>query len=90
MKKNYILIGICGILALSSILITVETATSGMEMSRLETKEAELIDQKRSFEASLVKSLSNAELQEKAESLGFVKPIDLVYITQESSVAKLP
>jgi hypothetical protein len=88
--RNYILIGVVSVLAISSIAMTIETATSGNEMSKLERTRRELINQKEDLEESLVKAMSLGELQEKSLDLGFTKPQDLVYITPGEAVAKLP
>ncbi len=88
--KSYLLLGICAILAISSIFMTIETATVGIEMSKIEKTETELANQKRNLEEALVKSLSLSDLQEKGAELGFVKAESLVYVTGVASVAKLP
>lgn len=79
-----------GVLAVSSIILTIETATSGMEMAKLEKTEKELLREQKDLEESLVKSMSLGELQEKSTELGFTKASELVYITPGDSVAKLP
>lgn len=88
--KKYILVGICGILAISSVAMTVETSTSGLEIASFEKTEVDLVDTKRDLEETLVRALSSRELQQKSEELGFEKPANLVYITQILPVAKLP
>ena len=75
---------------MSSIFLTIESATTGVEVSRLEKTETDLSNQKRGLEEVLVKSLSSSTLQEKSTELGFVKPTDLVYLSQVAPVAKLP
>lgn len=88
--KKYILIGFLGVLAVSSVFMTVVTATSGAEVSNLQKEEAQLSDKKRYLEGALVKTLSMSELQEKSGSLGYGKPVNLVYVTLPEAVAKLP
>ncbi len=88
--KTYLLLGICAVLAISSIFMTIETATVGMEIAKMEKTENELISQKRDLEETLVKTLSLSDLQEKGVELGFVKAESLVYVTGVASVAKLP
>ena len=87
--RNYILFGIFSLLAASSIFMTIETATSGVEIAELEKKEAELIKKKSEMEESLVKTLSLGELHQRSGDLGFSKPLELVYITPAETVAKL-
>ena len=88
--KKYILIGFLGALTISSVLMTVVTATSGAEVSNLQKEEAILADQKRYLEDTLVKTLSTNELQEKSTELGYEKPANLVYVAPPPAVAKLP
>ncbi len=88
--KNYLLFGMLGLLALSSIFLTIETATTGLEISKMEKSEKDLARQKSELEQTLVRTLSMGELQEKSSGMGFTKPSNLVYITPTENVAKLP
>ena len=88
--KKYILIGVCAVLAVSSIFMTVETATSGVEVSSLRNKEVILANQKRDLEDSLIKNMSVTGLQQKSGEMGYVKPSVLVYVAPSQQVAKLP
>jgi hypothetical protein len=88
--KKVILVGVCGILAVSSIFMTIETATSGVEVSNLQKEEAQLLGRKRSLEDTLVQSLSISELEEKSGEMGYTKPVTLVYPAPLQPVAKLP
>ena len=88
--RTYILLGVCAVLAISSIFMTIETATVSMEMAKMEKTESDLMSQKRNLEETLVKTLSMSDLQEKSGEMGFVKVENLVYVTGVSSVAKLP
>ena len=88
--KFYILIGVIGILAVSSIFLSIESAVTGSTVAGLERQEKNLLAQNRDLEASLVKTLSNSELQEKSSELGFSKPTNLVYINDTAPVANLP
>ncbi|KKR90033.1 MAG: hypothetical protein UU51_C0013G0006 [Microgenomates group bacterium GW2011_GWC1_41_20] len=88
---KYVLFTVAGILAISSIFMTVETATSSVEVSTLRQKEAELSMEKRNLENTLVRSLSMSDLEGKGNELGFTKPQAVVYVSgSEESVAKLP
>ncbi|HET7098928.1 MAG TPA: hypothetical protein VFI61_01685 [Patescibacteria group bacterium] len=94
--RNYILFGICGILAISSVFMTIETATSGMEMSKIEKDEVLLLDKKKGLEDTIVRTLSLSDLEQKGLELGFTKAIDLVYVSTsdagstQAPVANLP
>lgn len=88
--KNYVLITFCGLLAAVSVFLTIEMATSGAEVSKLDKTSIEMSNQKRILEENLIKSVSMSQLQEKSSELGFVKPSNLIYISSISPVAKLP
>jgi hypothetical protein len=88
--KKYILISLTGMLAVSSVFMTVVTATSGAEVSNLQKEEAVLSDQKRYLEDMLIKTMSMNQLQGKSSELGYEKPTNLVYVSQPEAVAKLP
>jgi len=88
--KKYILIGVCAILAISSIFMTIETATGSAEVASLQKEEASLADEKLGLEDNLVKSLSMNQLQAQSAEMGFVKPSNLVYVAPAETVARLP
>jgi hypothetical protein len=88
--RNYILIGICAVLAISSILITIETATVGLEMAKIEKTQNLLSNQKRDLQETLVRTLSITELQQKGIELGFLKAMDLVYVANAENLSAAP
>lgn len=88
--KTYVLGGTCGCLAITSVFLTIESATSGAEIANLQKKESTLLTQQQSLQESLVQALSINSLQEKSNELGFTKIGTLVYITGAESVARLP
>ncbi len=88
--KNYILIVVCGILAVVSVFLTIETSTSGAEVANLDKTKIELTNQKRNLEESLVKGISMSGLEEKSIEMGFVQPENLVYVSSVAPVANLP
>lgn len=97
--RVYILGGLCGVLAVLSIFMTIETATSGVEIANLQKKEEQLVSQQQDLQESLVENLSTSSLQEKSVEMGFVKVGNLVYVANVAnaenaasgiSVAKLP
>lgn len=89
-SRNYILLGVCGVLAIGSVILTIEVATSGAQIANLQSKELVLSDQKRQLEQELVKTISLGQLQEKSNELGFSKPTDTVYLSQVAPVANIP
>ena len=82
--KNYILITVCGILAVVSVFLTIETSTSGAEVANLDKTSVELANQKRNLEESLVKGISMSQLEEKSTEFGFVRPENMVYISSSA------
>jgi len=90
LNKKYLLIGIMAVLAISSVFMTIEAATSGMEVSSLRKQESKLADQKRYLEETMVRGLSLGELQQKSTEMGYIKPVAMVYAVPSEAVAKLP
>lgn len=89
--KKYILFTVLGVLAMSSVFMTVETATSSVEVASLKQKEDTLSLEKRNLENTLAKSLSMSDLEEKSTEMGYTKPANMVYITgSKETAAKLP
>lgn len=89
--KKYILFIAVGVMAISSVFMTVEAATSGAEVGELRHKESQLLLEKRSLEETLVKSLSMNQLQVKGNELGFAAPGAMVYASGSlETMAKLP
>lgn len=88
---KYVLFVVAGVLAVSSIFMTVESATSGVEVSNLRQREIELAAERRNLENTLVRSLSMSDLEQKSSEMGYVKPANLVYVSDsKEAVAKLP
>lgn len=88
--RNYILLGICGLLAIVNVIMTINSSATGVQISDLQKKESVLSDEKRTLQDELVKTLSVGQLQEKSLELGFAKPADVIYLSQSAPVAKLP
>ncbi len=88
--RNHLLTGACAVLIVLTVFVTVSTATTGVEMSRLEKTELTLVDQRRSLQEAFVKTLSTHELEGKSNDMGFTKPADIVYISGLPPVANLP
>lgn len=88
--KIYVLGGICGILAILTIFLTIEAATSGTEVADLQKKQVFLLSQRQDLQESLVENLSVNSLQEKSVEMGFIKVGNLVYVSTSIPVAKLP
>jgi len=90
MKKNQVLTGVCAVLIVLTVIVTVSSATTGVEMSRLEKEELALTNERRNLQEAFVKTLSTHDLDAKSSGLGFTKPADIVYISGLPPVANLP
>ena len=90
-SKNNILFWV-GLIAFVAffVFLTVETATSGASLAKLEQDEATLIQENRDLEDAVVTSSSLNGYEEKSQELGFVKPSKIFYINPSDVVAKLP
>ena len=72
------------------IFVTVEMASSGATLSKLEKEEAFLISENQKLGDELIQASSLSQFEGASESLGFIKPANIVYITEKDIVAKLP
>jgi len=88
--KGYFLSGMCAVLAVLSIFMTIESATSGAEVSEIQKEQALLMSQQQDLQEALVENLSVNSLQEKSGELGFTKVNNLVYVADSVPVARLP
>ena len=70
--------------------LTIETATSGATLAKLEKDESTLVQQNKELEEQIVKSSSLNGLEKRSTELGFAKPAKILYINTTSEVAKLP
>ena len=77
-------------LVAASIFMTVEMASSGAELSKLEKEEAGLRAENQRIGTELISASSLSQFENTYESLGFIKPEKTIYITEEDAVAKLP
>jgi len=90
-SKNKFVVWILAIpLVAASILMTVEMASSGAELSLLTSQEAALKAENQRLGAELVSASSLSQFESTYESLGFIRPEKTIYITEEDAVAKLP
>lgn len=73
-----------------TVYLTIEAATSGAKLAELENRAAELATENQRLSGEIVRSSSLRDLGEKAEEMGFMKPQEVVYISEKEAVAKLP
>lgn len=75
---------------IATVYLTIEAATSGAKLAELERKASELARENQKLSSEIVRQSSLKDLGERAEEMGFTKPSEVVYISDEEAVAKLP
>jgi len=90
MLKNYILYFVLFVFLVFGVFLTIQTATSGAEIAKLENEEERLKEQNQTYKEDILNKSSLKITGEKAGELGFIKPPRIVYLTEEETVAKLP
>ncbi|OGM02375.1 hypothetical protein A2115_02835 [Candidatus Woesebacteria bacterium GWA1_41_8] len=74
----------------SVVVFTIETATSGARLAKLEKQERALVQENSELSALLVESSSLTSLETKSSEMGFGIPQKIIYIGSEEGFAKLP
>ncbi len=72
------------------VFLTVETATSGAVLAKLESRESSLIQENSDLKDAVVKASSLNGVEKKSTEMGFVKPSKILYIGSQDEVARLP
>ena len=72
---------------IATVLLTIQTATSGAKIANLEKKQEELAKENRELNDRLIRKSSLTKISEEADELGFVKPSDIIYLTPAEDVA---
>lgn len=88
-KLKILVFSTAAIFALSAVLITIETVSSGAEIANLEKNRDSLVLEKRELESVFVRTISMGDLTEKGTEMGFVKPENLMYLSKNEPVAEL-
>ena len=84
------LISIISMFVIATVFFVIEASTLGAHLAKLENEEVVLIREKQEYSNQLINSSSLSGMGEKAEELGFIKPSDVIYISDKEAVAKLP
>jgi len=87
-KKLYISWFVFGLVFLLTIFFTIQTATSGAEFAEVESVKNNLITENKLLEGDVIKLSSLKNLEENAQELGFLKPSNIIYISDGYDVAK--
>jgi len=88
--KSPIIWVVVGIFIVFNIFFTIQISTSGAELSDLQDEKERLIEENQALEREIVKNSSLRNLEKDADTLGFIKPQKVIYITEEQVVAKAP
>jgi len=72
------------------VFLTVETATSGAVLAKLENQEAGLLQENSDLKDAVVRASSLNGVEKKSVELGFAKPSKILYISSIEEVANLP
>jgi hypothetical protein len=78
------------VFVISVVTFTIETATSGARLAKLEKQERELTAENAELSARVVESSSLMGLEQRSQELGFGSPQKIIYIGREEGFAKLP
>ncbi|MGB6838889.1 MAG: hypothetical protein WBD86_01535 [Microgenomates group bacterium] len=85
-----VLLPVLAFFVIATVFFTIEVSTLGAGLAYLEQEEANLIKEKQTLSGELVGASSLNEIGEKAKDLGFIKPSNVIYISEKEAVAKLP
>lgn len=93
MIKNYkelIFTSLLIVLVIANVIFTVSVSASGAELTSIEKTQSTLLSKNQEFMDKITNESSLSTIGEKADSLGFSKPENIVYVTAIEPVAKLP
>ncbi len=88
--KELIFTVILIMLVVANVFFTVSVSASGAELTNIEKNQNILISKNQEMKDKISEESSLSTIEEKAVSLGFLKPQNIVYIQGEAPVAKLP
>lgn len=89
LKKTVFFLMIAGFMV-STIFLTVGTATSSSELVKLKEDESKLIEKRRELSEIIVSQSSLKTIEEESKLLGYTKPKEVIYVARKYFVAKLP
>jgi len=78
-----------GIMLVATITLAVGAASKGARLAALDDQRRVLTQENESLTANMVSGASLKEVSVKAESLGMIKPVEVVYLV-DAPVASLP
>jgi cell division protein FtsL len=78
------------VLVVANVFITVSVSASGAELTSIEKVQSTLSSKNQELTDKITNESSLSTIGEKADSLGFAKPENIVYVQEVEPVAKLP
>jgi len=78
------------VLVIANVFFTVSVSASGAELTSIEENQSTLLSKNQELTDKITNESSLSTIGEKADSLGFSKPENIVYMTAVEPVAKLP
>ncbi len=81
---------ILAVFALLNVYVAIQASASGAKISQLTADETTIARDNQSLSSKVIELNSLKRLEKDAESLGFVKPGNIIYITGDAAVAKIP
>ena len=78
------------VLLVSQVFISLQISSSGTQLAAFEKEAEDLFFENRKLQDLLITSTSLSGVREKAEQLEFSKPANIIYISPEDTVARLP
>lgn len=89
-NKKKLLVAITVVLLVLVVYVSVGLASKGSELVSIEEKAHLIESENRQLTAELIAEMSLTKISQKARELGMIEPEELVYLTKEPRVAKLP
>jgi cell division protein FtsL len=78
------------VLVIANVFFTVSVSASGAELTNIEKIQTTLASKNQELTDKITSESSLSNIGEKADSLGFTKPENIVYVQAVEPVAKLP
>ncbi|MEK7061307.1 MAG: hypothetical protein AAB954_01450 [Patescibacteria group bacterium] len=78
------------VLVIANVFFTVSVSASGAELTNIEKTQSTLLSNNQELTDKIANESSLSIIGEKAESFGFSKPENIVYVQVPEPVAKLP
>lgn len=88
--KELIFTSLLIVLVIANVFFTVSVSASGAELTSIEKTQSNLLSKNQELTDKITNESSLSTIGEKADSLGFSKPENIVYLTAVEPVAKLP